>query len=386
MGCTSSNDADGHSTSAPAKAPEQDKEASLPHTMAARFEIGEQIGEGGYAAVKIGTSKVDPSKKYAVKILKRRDMSKDDENAVMQEVKVLKGLHHRNIMQLHDFFEEPDEYYMILEYLKGGELFDRIVKKTSYNELEARDIVFILLQAIKYLHEKNIVHRDLKPENLLMASDNDDADVKIADFGFATVADGFSITSQCGTPGYIAPEILRAIPYGKPADMWSFGVILYILLGGYPPFHDDNQRNLFKKIVRGEYKFHRDYWKGISSEAKDLIRKLLTVDHHQRLTAQQALEHPWLGKSQAEIKAHDLQSNLETLRKYQRTRKLRAAVHTVIAAQRMKNLVAAINDAAESFDEPDEGGARGSADDDDGGWDEVNVKQIKVEMGDDLDK
>lgn len=127
--------------------------------MADHYELGEVIGEGGYAAVKIGTSKVDPSKKFAVKVIKRKDMSKDDEDAVMQEVRVLKGLHHRNIMQLHDFFEEPNEYYMILEYLKGGELFDRIVKKTSYNELEARDIVFILLQAIKYLHEKNIVHR-----------------------------------------------------------------------------------------------------------------------------------------------------------------------------------------------------------------------------------
>jgi calcium/calmodulin-dependent protein kinase I len=162
--------------------------------------------------------------------------------------------------------------------LEGGELFDRIVKKAFYNEKEARDLVFILLKAIKYLHDKGIVHRDLKPENLLLKSKDNDAEVTLADFGFATYSKGDDITNQCGTPGYIAPEILKCVPYGKTVDMWSFGVILYILLGGYPPFHDENQRALFKKIIKGDYEFHHDYWSGVSDEAKQLIQGLLTVD------------------------------------------------------------------------------------------------------------
>jgi calcium/calmodulin-dependent protein kinase I len=274
--------------------------ASLPHTIEARYKLGDVLGEGGYSVVKSGISNID-GKRVAVKIITRKDLSEADEESLKQEVSILGKLNHPNITRLFDFFEEEKFYYVVLEYLDGGELFDRIVKKTYYSEKEARDLVFTVLKAIKYCHDQHIVHRDLKPENLLLASKNDDSDIKVADFGFATYAEGLSITSQCGTPGYIAPEILKSKPYGKcclclffldsptfclpfslfnffidtlgkPADMWSFGVILYILLGGYPPFHDDNQRTLFRKICKGDYTFHPDYWSGVSSDAKDLIR------------------------------------------------------------------------------------------------------------------
>jgi serine/threonine protein kinase len=241
--------------------------------------------------------------------------------------------------------------------------------------------VRILLNSIKYLHDKNIVHRDLKPENLLMTSKEDDASVKLADFGFAVIADGFSITNQCGTPGYIAPEILENKAYGKsnisssisftsliiytigkPVDMWSFGVILYILLGGYPPFHDDNQRALFRKIIKGEYQFHPDYWNTVSEDAKDLIRGLLTVDMKKRLTVDQALAHPWLKTADSELAARNLDSNLAELRKYQATRKLRAGVKAVIAINRMKNLIGGIKEAAELCAAEDEAPAEQARD------------------------
>lgn len=340
---------------------------NLPHTIQARYKLGEQIGEGGYSVVRVGTSNID-KKKVAVKIVKRQGLSQEDEESLRSEVEILLKLRHPNIVQAFDFFEEVQQFYVILEYIDGGELFDRIVKKTFYNEKEARDLVFIVLTAIKYLHDKNIVHRDLKPENLLLTSKSDDANIKIADFGFATKVDGLSLTAQLGTPGYIAPEILTKKPCkysicarswrafmsihsylssfcyfffsdGKPVDMWSFGVILYILLGGYPPFHDENQKRLFTKIRNGDYQFHPEYWGGVSEEAKDLIRGLLTVDMKRRLTVDQALAHPWLKRSAEDLAARNLDANLAELRKYQATKKFRAGVKAVMAINRMRNLI-----------------------------------------------
>mmetsp|Transcript_75791 Transcript_75791/g.148780 ORF Transcript_75791/g.148780 Transcript_75791/m.148780 type:complete len:379 (+) Transcript_75791:44-1180(+) len=360
MGCTSSNSATS-STSKPNDVASSGLDPvalakTLPNTLEARYKVGDVLGEGGYSVVKSAVSNID-GRRVAVKIITRKDLTEADDESLRQEVAILGKLNHPNITRLVDFFEEEQYYYVVLEYLDGGELFDRIVKKTYYSEKEARDLVFTVLKAIKYCHDQNIVHRDLKPENLLLASKNDDSNIKLADFGFAIYAEGLSITSQCGTPGYIAPEILKSKPYGKPADMWSFGVILYILLGGYPPFHDDNQRTLFRKICKGDYTFHPDYWSAVSDDAKDLIKKLLTVDHTKRLTVTEAIAHPWLGKTPEELAKFSLDSNLATLRKFQATRKLRAAVHTVIAANRMKNLLGAIRDAAEVINAEDDGEA-----------------------------
>jgi calcium/calmodulin-dependent protein kinase I len=183
------------------------------------------------------------------------------------------------------------------------------------------------------------VNRDLKPENLLLTTKDDSADLKVADFGFATEVQGFSETKKCGTPAYIAPEIIQGKPYGKPIDMWSFGVILYILLGGYPPFHDAHQKKMFQTIIRGEFQFHNEYWSRTSNEAKDLIRRLLTVDMHRRLTVDDALNHPWCGLSPEELRKHVLDANLAELRKFQATKKFRAGVNAVIAVNRMRNYI-----------------------------------------------
>jgi calcium/calmodulin-dependent protein kinase I len=231
----------------------------------------------------------------AVKCIDRNGLPEEDESSLRQEVEILRSLDHPNIVKLLDFFEEEKFFYVVLEFLPGGELFERIVKKSFYNEKEARDVVRTVCLGMKYCHDRGIAHRDLKPENLLLTTANDDAIVKIADFGFAIKgAAKSSLQTQCGTPGYVAPEILNNKPYGKAVDMWSIGVITYILLGGYPPFHDENQKNLFKKIKKGEFEFHEEYWGAVSSDAKDLIRGLLHVDPESRLTVDDVLGHSWV--------------------------------------------------------------------------------------------
>jgi calcium/calmodulin-dependent protein kinase I len=194
---------------------------------------------------------------YAVKCINRKKLSEEDEAALLDEVAILKEMEHFHIIRLYDFFEEPSTYYLVMERMRGGELFDRIVAKAYYNEKEARDTCKIVLDAVGHCHKHHVAHRDLKPENLLLLSDTDDSAVKIADFGFAKkVYEKNSLTTQCGTPGYVAPEILEGTPYDERADMWSVGVILYILLGGYPPFIESTQRDLFRKIRKGDYEFH----------------------------------------------------------------------------------------------------------------------------------
>merc|ERR1711933_658317 len=189
----------------------------------------------------------------------------------------------------------------------GGELFDRIVSKSFYNEKEARDVCKILFEAIGYCHSKQVAHRDLKPENLLLRSEDNDSEIKIADFGFAKKClTPNSLTTQCGTPGYVAPEILEGVAYDTQADMWSLGVIVYILLGGYPPFIEQNQRDLFKKIRKGEYEFHDEYWNQISSDAKDLISSLLTVNPDDRATAKMVLSSKWILGDDAALAGKDL--------------------------------------------------------------------------------
>ena len=230
-----------------------------------------------------------------MKCISKKNLPAEDENALKQEVVILRALDHPNILKCLGFYDEEEMYYLVMEYMEGGELFDRIVKKTFYSEKEARDLVYILLSTIHYCHRHNVVHRDLKPENLLLSSLDDDAHVKLADFGFAIQAEGYSsLKTQCGTPGYVAPEILSTQPYGKAVDMWSIGVITYILLGGYPPFHDDNQKVLFQKIKTAEYEFHPEYWDAVSDEAKDLIRRLLKVNPLERYTAEEGLNHSWV--------------------------------------------------------------------------------------------
>jgi len=307
------------------------------------YSLSTVLGTGAFSTVKSATHKGSPTKEYAVKCIQRGRLKEEDILALKDEVEILNALRNcKHIIRLFDFFDEPDTYYLVMETMFGGELFDRIVQKSFYNEKEARMTCKILLEAVAYCHKRHVAHRDLKPENLLLRSETDDSSIKIADFGFAKVVKTpKSLKTQCGTPGYVAPEILKGKPYDETADMWSVGVILYILLGGYPPFIDDNQRKLFRKIRKGQYTFHEEYWGPVSMDAKNLIDNLLCVDANNRFTAQEALQSNWIALASDEtLEKNDMGGNLVELRKFNGKRKFRAAVASVIAVNKLQNFLA----------------------------------------------
>ncbi|XP_036955513.1 calcium/calmodulin-dependent protein kinase type 1 isoform X1 [Acanthopagrus latus] len=182
-----------------------------------------------------------------------------------------------------------------MQLVSGGELFDRIIEKGFYTEKDASKLIQQILDAVKYLHDMGIVHRDLKPENLLYYSMDEDSKIMISDFGLSKIEGSGSVMSTaCGTPGYVAPEVLAQKPYSKAVDCWSIGVIAYILLCGYPPFYDENDAKLFEQILKAEYEFDSPYWDDISDSAKDFIVHLMEKDPHVRYTCDQALQHPWI--------------------------------------------------------------------------------------------
>jgi len=205
-----------------------------------KYVLGETLGSGAFATVKLGT-KIEDESKYAVKIVSKSKLSRNDERSLRDEISILQELHsfpspNPHIIKLLSVYNEPSFYYLVTELVEGGGLFQRIVSKKSYSEKETRDISRILIGAIGYCHNHNFAHRDLKPENLLLMSQDNDSDIKIADFGFAKrVTSDACLSTKCGTPYYVAPEILGGQLYGTKVDMWSLGVIIYILLAGYPP-------------------------------------------------------------------------------------------------------------------------------------------------------
>jgi len=302
------------------------------------YRLGKTLGEGAFSVVKEGSQK-QSGQSYAIKIVTKSKLTQEDEVALKDEIGVLKELKHPHIIRLYDVFDEAQYYYLVTERMMGGELFDRIVAKSFYNEKEARDVCKILFEAMNYCHSRKVAHRDLKPENLLLLSESNDSEIKIADFGFAKKCPTSKcLTTQCGTPGYVAPEILEGVQYDTKADMWSLGVITYILLGGYPPFIEQNQRDLFRKIRKGQYEFHVEYWGQVSQEAKDLISSMLTVDPEERISAEQALRNPWITAGDEMLAGKDLGKNLDEFKRFNAKRKFKAAVKVVIAYNKMTSL------------------------------------------------
>ena len=323
-----------------------------------------------------------------MKCIKKSEMTQEDidaldiEKSVMRKVSFslcsndsdtdevtlvqLKG--NRNLIQLYADFEDQEYHYLVrklvgwhgaeslqhlllqvMELARGGELFHKIVEREVYTEQQARDTVREITTAMLYCHQNGVVHRDLKPENVLIASATDET-IKIADFGFAkelgTTADGLLHTA-CGTPGYVAPEILRQQPYGPSVDIWSLGVIFYILLCGYPPFHSDKgQDHLFKKIKHADFQFDSPDWDDISDDAKSLISNILVADPRKRLTAQQILEHDWMQKDR--LNAANLSRARQNLVRFNARRKLKAAQKAVLTTVRMRRLLDGLRSAAES--------------------------------------
>jgi len=282
--------------------------------------------------VKEGTHR-QTGETYAIKIIDTQQLTQENLEALHIEISIMSELDHPNILRLYESYVERNTYCLVIEQMMGGELLDRVVRKECYNEKEARDTCSILFSAIRHCHSKKIAHRDLKPENLLLQSSDSDSNLKIADFGYARKVPPDGLRTLCGTPGYLAPEILEQTPYGTQCDMWSLGVIVYILLGGYSPFEEESQELLFEKVRLGFYEFDPAFWDPISEDAKDLIGRLLTVRPRERWTAEQALQHPWMARS--DLENTDLIANLTELKRFNAKRKFRAAVKTVIATQKL---------------------------------------------------
>jgi calcium/calmodulin-dependent protein kinase I len=239
------------------------------------YKLGRMLGKGGYAIVKKGKCFAD-GKEHAVKIIRRDTLSKQDLKNLSIEIELIQRLNHEHIVSTKEIFAPADEpfVYIVMELMAGGELFDRIVEKECYSEEETQKAFADILKAMKFLHDEGIVHRDLKPENLLYNTKADDAVLKLADFGLAhLIKEGQLLQSACGTPCYVAPEILAKQGYGKEVDMWSLGVILYILLSGCPPFYQEENSELFAAILAGDYTFPSPDWDDISENAIDLGKR-----------------------------------------------------------------------------------------------------------------
>jgi len=260
------------------------------------YEIKSDLGKGAFSVVKLAVNKKS-GEKVAIKIIdKKSAATPQDAKRLETEVAILKKINHPNIVSLKDMFETDKELSLVMELVTGGELFDKIVEKGQYTEKEASVIVKKMLEAVEYLHSVNIAHRDLKPENLLLKS-NDDTEVMISDFGLSKIVGQESMMeTACGTPYYVAPEVLSATGYDKEVDLWSVGVITYLLLCGFPPFYGESLPEVFEQIMKADYDFPDPYWTDISQEAKDLISKLLVPDAKKRYTSTQALKHPWVEK------------------------------------------------------------------------------------------
>ncbi|KAI3401108.1 hypothetical protein diail_254 [Diaporthe ilicicola] len=338
-----------------------------PQVQPCRYKVGKTLGAGSYSVVKECVH-IDTGRYYAAKVINKRLMS-GREHMVRNEIAVLKkvSMGHQNILTLVDYFETMNNLYLVTDLALGGELFDRICRKGSYYEADAADLVRATLSAVAYLHDHGIVHRDLKPENLLFRTPEDNADLLIADFGLSRVMDEEQfhvLTTTCGTPGYMAPEIFKKSGHGKPVDLWALGVITYFLLCGYTPFDRDSDFEEMQAILNADYSFTPvDYWRGVSDGAKDFIRRCLTIDPARRMTAHEALQHPFVVGYMTGDGSDKGANLLPTVKKnFNARRTLHAAIDTVRAINKLREgqAAAGLMDGAKS-QEPARGGQAGQS-------------------------
>uniref|UniRef100_A0A8C2C0M8 Calcium/calmodulin-dependent protein kinase IGb n=1 Tax=Cyprinus carpio TaxID=7962 RepID=A0A8C2C0M8_CYPCA len=254
------------------------------------FEFMEVLGSGAFSEV-FTVKERKTGKLFAMKCVKKKN--KRDVN-LENEIAVLRKIQHDNVVCLEDFYESRTHYYLLMQLVSGGELFDRILDRGMYSEADASLVIRQVLEAVSYLHKNGIVHRDLKPENLLYYSPDENAKIMISDFGLSKMEDNGIMSTACGTPGYVAPEVLAQKPYSKAVDCWSIGVITYILLCGYPPFYEETETRLFSKIMKAQYEFDSPFWDDISESAKDFIRNMMQKNPKMRYDTEQALRHPCL--------------------------------------------------------------------------------------------
>ncbi|XP_044873863.1 calcium/calmodulin-dependent protein kinase type II subunit delta isoform X7 [Mauremys mutica] len=299
------------------------------------YQLFEELGKGAFSVVR-RCVKIPTGQEYAAKIINTKKLSARDHQKLEREARICRLLKHPNIVRLHDSISEEGFHYLVFDLVTGGELFEDIVAREYYSEADASHCIQQILESVNHCHLNGIVHRDLKPENLLLASKSKGAAVKLADFGLAIEVQGEQQAwfGFAGTPGYLSPEVLRKDPYGKPVDMWACGVILYILLVGYPPFWDEDQHRLYQQIKAGAYDFPSPEWDTVTPEAKDLINKMLTINPAKRITASEALKHPWICQRSTVASMMHRQETVDCLKKFNARRKLKGAILTTMLATR----------------------------------------------------
>lgn len=276
------------------------------------YSFGKTLGSGSFGTVRSAIHK-PTGQTRAVKILKK---SEQDEEKLFLEVDILAKLSHPNIMMIYEFYDDNTNFYIVSEFCQGGELFECISEKGVFTEKEARVLMKQILSAICYSHQNNIVHRDLKPENILLDDKVDNPVIKLIDWGGARYfSKNKKMTKISGTPYYIAPEVLNEV-YDEKCDIWSCGVILYILLCGYPPFNGETDTEIMKAVKKGKYEFPVEEWSSVSSEAKNLLTQMLKYDPRERISALNCLSHPWLKINESKLDKNISQGALRNMRQF----------------------------------------------------------------------
>ncbi|XP_026824297.1 calcium/calmodulin-dependent protein kinase type II alpha chain isoform X1 [Ooceraea biroi] len=299
------------------------------------YDLKEELGKGAFSVVRRCVQK-STGHEFAAKIINTKKLSNRDFQKLEREARICRKLQHPNIVRLHDSIQEENFHYLVFDLVTGGELFEDIVAREFYSEADASHCIQQILESVHHCHHNGVVHRDLKPENLLLASKMKGAAVKLADFGLAIEVQGEAQAwyGFAGTPGYLSPEVLKKEPYGKPVDIWACGVILYILLVGYPPFWDEDQHRLYAQIKTGSYDYPSPEWDTVTPEAKNLINQMLTVNPGKRITASEALKHPWICQRERVASSVHRQETVDCLKKFNARRKLKGAILTTMLATR----------------------------------------------------
>ena len=318
------------------------------------FKVYEQIkilGEGTYGKVFLAKHKISNVLRAIKQIQKdKANLGEEDEKAIINEINIIKSLDHPNIMKVYEYFNTDKYLSIVSELCTGGELFEKISKQKNLSEKVSKFIFKQLLSAVDFCHENNIIHRDLKPENILLESEEEAKfeyfTIKVIDFGTSDkLGKNKTVKGQIGTPFYIAPEVLGNNKYNEKCDLWSCGVILYIMLCGVPPFYGETDEEIYEVVKKGKLEFEEPIWKTISEPAKDLIRKLLNKNIKERLSAKEALEHQWVKSLEyvSNVPKEELNSIIMNLHNFSATQKLQQAtlafiVHNLIKTEEVKNL------------------------------------------------
>ena len=301
------------------------------HNISKEYILGKTLGKGDFSHVRLAIHK-DTKQDRAVKIIQKK---KVDMKRLLAEISIVSKLSHPSIMEVYEVFEDTKKVYIVSEYCKGGELFDIISKKRNFSEKEACIIMEQLLSGICYSHKNGIVHRDLKPENILLEDKSRNLEIKIVDWGYATqMKQRERLNEMDGISYYIAPEVLEG-DYDEKCDIWSCGVILYILLCGYAPFYGENDKEIYNQVLKGEYDFPKEEWQNVSEEAKNLVQKMLEKDTKKRITALDALQDKWFKINKQKKTSNKLLAKnvLKNMKKFKKNKKFEQATISFIINQ-----------------------------------------------------